>query len=219
MQELWDSGQAWQGKDWQVRGWVRTLRAQKTFAFLEVNDGSCMTGVQVVVNESAEGHQLIADSRITTGCAVSARGKLVESPGGKQGLELQASVLELIGTCSTSREPVMSRHAVDAKADTFIPLLGLAVSELQPQVYAGECSSSDYPLQKKRHSLEFLRSIAHLRPRTNIIGAIMRVRSALAQATHAFFSQHGFLYVHTPIISTADCEGAGEMFQVRAADQ
>jgi aspartyl/asparaginyl-tRNA synthetase len=82
-------------------------------------------------------------------------------------------------------------------------------------ICAGECSSSEYPLQKKRHSLEFLRTIAHLRPRTNIIGAVMRVRSALAQATHAFFSQHGFLYVHTPIISTADCEGAGEMFQVR----
>jgi tRNA synthetases class II (D, K and N) len=84
-------------------------------------------------------------------------------------------------------------------------------------VRAGECSASEYPLQKKRHGLEFLRSIAHLRPRTNVIGAVMRVRSALAQATHAFFSQHGFLYVHTPIISTADCEGAGEMFQARFA--
>lgn len=79
---------------------------------------------------------------------------------------------------------------------------------------AGACDSGTYPLQKKRHGLEFLRGIAHLRGRTNVMGAVMRVRSALAQATHAFFAQHSFLYVHTPIISAADCEGAGEMFQV-----
>jgi asparaginyl-tRNA synthetase len=83
-----------------------------------------------------------------------------------------------------------------------------------PDRCAGSCDSSDYPLQKKRHGLEFLRGIAHLRARSNIIGSIMRVRSALAQATHTFFSQHGFLYIHTPIISASDCEGAGEMFQV-----
>lgn len=77
----------------------------------------------------------------------------------------------------------------------------------------GECDES-YPLQKKRHSLEFLRSIAHLRARTNTIGAISRVRSALAQATHAFFAGEGFTYVHTPLITSSDCEGAGEMFRV-----
>lgn len=82
-------------------------------------------------------------------------------------------------------------------------------------MFAGGCDSSSYPLQKKRHGLDFLRGIAHLRARTNVIGAVMRVRSALAQATHDFFAQSGFLYVHTPIISAADCEGAGEMFQVR----
>lgn len=82
-------------------------------------------------------------------------------------------------------------------------------------MHAGACDSGTYPLQKKRHTLEFLRSIAHLRARTNTISAVARVRSALAQATHNFFSSQGFLYVHTPIISTSDCEGAGEMFQVR----
>jgi asparaginyl-tRNA synthetase len=82
-------------------------------------------------------------------------------------------------------------------------------------VAAGRCDATDYPLQKKRHTLEFLRSIAHLRARTNTIGAMARVRSALAAATHAFFKQHGFLQVHTPVISASDCEGAGEMFQVR----
>lgn len=79
---------------------------------------------------------------------------------------------------------------------------------------AGKSDSTDYPLQKKRHTLEFLRSIAHLRARTNTISAMARVRSALSAATHTFFRQHGFLQVHTPIISASDCEGAGEMFQV-----
>ena len=78
----------------------------------------------------------------------------------------------------------------------------------------GECSADTYPLQKKKHSLEYLRSIAHLRPRTNTIGAVTRVRSALAFATHQFFRDAGFQYIHTPILSAADCEGAGEMFQV-----
>lgn len=78
----------------------------------------------------------------------------------------------------------------------------------------GECDPSTYPLQKKRHTLEFLRSVAHLRPRTNTIGAVMRVRSALSAATHTFFQSYGFHLVHTPLISASDCEGAGEMFQV-----
>lgn len=90
------------------------------------------------------------------------------------------------------------------------------VHECVCYMHAGACDSSTYPLQKKRHTLEFLRSIAHLRARTNTVSAVARVRSALAQATHDFFLQQGFLYVHTPIISTSDCEGAGEMFQVRA---
>eukprot|EP00892_Ulva_mutabilis_P007782 jgi/Ulvmu1/5376/UM022_0171.1 len=162
------------GESIEVRGWVRTVRAQKTFAFLEVNDGSSLAGLQVVVAEDAEGHSLVRDGAITTGCSVAAFGELVESPGGKQAVELKASTLRLIGSCD----------------------------------------SGTYPLQKKRHTLEFLRGIAHLRARTNTISAVARVRSALAQATHDFFCAQGFLYVHTPIISTSDCEGAGEMFQV-----
>ena len=78
----------------------------------------------------------------------------------------------------------------------------------------GECNQDTYPLQKKKHSLEYLRSISHLRPRTNTLGAVTRVRSALAFATHQFFRESGFQYIHTPILSGADCEGAGEMFQV-----
>lgn len=78
----------------------------------------------------------------------------------------------------------------------------------------GGTDSEKYPLQKKRHTLEFLRGIAHLRPRTNTIGAVARVRNALAFATHTFFQQNGFVYVHTPIITASDCEGAGEQFAV-----
>lgn len=79
-------------------------------------------------------------------------------------------------------------------------------------------SDPDYPLQKKRHSVEYLREIAHLRPRTNLFSAIYRVRSVAAQAIHSFFADRGFIYVHTPIITASDCEGAGEMFQVTTLD-
>lgn len=79
-------------------------------------------------------------------------------------------------------------------------------------------STPDYPLQKKRHSVEFLREIAHLRPRTNLFNAVMRVRSVAAFAVHRFFNERGFVYVHTPIITTSDCEGAGEMFRVTTLD-
>lgn len=88
--------------------------------------------------------------------------------------------------------------------------------ELQGQsiIVEGESPAETYPLQKKRHSFEFLREIAHLRPRTNTFGAIARVRNTLSFAVHKFFQENGFIYVHTPIISASDCEGAGEMFQV-----
>ena len=82
----------------------------------------------------------------------------------------------------------------------------------------GECSAQEYPLQKKHHSLEFLRTIAHLRPRTNTIGAVARVRNSLAYATHRFFQGRGFFYIMTPIITGSDCEGAGQMFQVSTLD-
>ena len=82
----------------------------------------------------------------------------------------------------------------------------------------GKCDSETYQLQKKRHTFEFLRTIAHLRPRTNTFGAIARVRNALSIATHQFFQSRGFLYIHTPIITSSDCEGAGKMFQITTLD-
>ena len=79
-------------------------------------------------------------------------------------------------------------------------------------------SDLDYPLQKKKHSFEYLRTVAHLRPRTNTFNAVFRVRSVLSYAIHKFFQEKGFVYVHTPIITGSDCEGAGEMFRVTALD-
>jgi asparaginyl-tRNA synthetase len=156
-----------------IKGWVRTIRDQKAFTFIEINDGSTLSNFQIIANQDLPNYQKIL-SQLSTGTSVSITGIIKESPGDKQHLEMQASEIKVIGTCN-------------------------------PETY---------PLQKKRHSFEFLRTIAHLRPRTNTIGAIARVRNALAYATHSFFQSRGFLYVHTPIITGSDCEGAGEMFRV-----
>mmetsp|Transcript_37573 Transcript_37573/g.49512 ORF Transcript_37573/g.49512 Transcript_37573/m.49512 type:complete len:539 (+) Transcript_37573:88-1704(+) len=155
-----------------VKGWVRTVRSQKKFAFIEVNDGSSMKGLQAIAKAEIESYDQV--SKMTTGCAVSITGKVAESPGKGQKFEIQADKVELIG----------------------------------------ECPGDTYPLQKKRTSMEFLREKAHLRPRTNTIAAVARVRSALAYATHNFFQCQGFQYLQTPLITASDCEGAGEMFRV-----
>ena len=155
-----------------IKGWVRTKRDAKGFSFLEVNDGSCLTNIQVIVDEKTVGLDELKN--INTGAAVSVFGALIASPGKGQKWEVQAAELQLVGT-------------IDAET---------------------------YPLQKKRHSDEFLRAIAHLRPRTNKYGAIFRIRSESAFAIHQFFHERGFVYVHTPILTGSDCEGAGEMFRV-----
>ena len=156
-----------------IEGWVRTKRDAKNVAFFELQDGSCLKGLQVVVDKKSDEICSVIDA-ITTGASVIFTGKLVASPGSAQQVELQADSITLVG---------------DAPAES-------------------------YPLQKKRHSFEFLREIAHLRPRTNTLGAVTRVRSKLSYAVHTFFQEQGFQYIHTPIISASDCEGAGEMFQV-----
>jgi asparaginyl-tRNA synthetase len=169
--------QKWIGQDVAVKGWVRTVRDQKKFTFIEVNDGSSLSNLQVIVDQSLPNYEELM-SKISTGASLAVRGKVVESPGSKQSVEVHAHDVQVIGSC---------------EADS-------------------------YPLQKKRHSFEFLREIAHLRPRTNIIGAVTRVRNALAYATHRFFQERGFIYVHTPIITASDCEGGGQMFQVTTLD-
>ncbi|MDY6783629.1 MAG: asparagine--tRNA ligase [Cyanobacteriota bacterium] len=156
-----------------VQGWVRTKRELKGFAFMEINDGSSMASLQVVVNSDLPDYEQVL-KQITTGASVEVTGTLVPSQGKGQRIELQAATI---------------------------------------QVY-GECDAETYPLQKKRHSFEFLRDIGHLRSRTNTLGAVFRVRNACANAIHQFFQERGFLWVHTPLITASDCEGAGELFTV-----
>ena len=165
------------GSELTVKGWVRTVRNQKTFSFIEINDGSTLSNFQVIANPDIPNYEKLI-SELSTGVSVSITGVLEKSPGDKQDLEMHAKKIEIIG----------------------------------------KCNPEEYPLQKKRHSFEFLRSIAHLRPRTNTIGAVARLRNALAFATHSFFQQNGFLYLNSPIITGSDCEGAGEMFRVSTLD-
>lgn len=160
-----------------VQGWVRTRRDAGSFSFVEINDGSCLAGVQVIAEENLANYAQEV-KKMTTGSSVRVVGELVASPAKGQAVEVRAKQVEVLGWA-------------DAES---------------------------YPLQKKRHSFEFLRSMAHLRPRTNALGAVARVRSALSFAIHRFFHEQGFVQVHTPVITTSDCEGAGEMFTVTALE-
>lgn len=164
------------GKLVTIKGWIRTVRDQGNFAFINLNDGSTLSGMQVILDADTPGYEETIKT-LSTGAAVAASGILVESPGKGQAYELKAEKVVLIGSCS-----------------------------------------QEYPLQKKRHTFEFLRTIAHLRPRTNTLGAVTRVRNALSFATHKFFQERGFYYVHTPILTGSDCEGAGQMFRVTTVD-
>ncbi len=161
----------------EVKGWVRTVRTQKNFTFIEVNDGSTLANLQVIADQNLHNYEAVLN--LTTGSSVRVAGRVEQSPGAKQSVEIHANEVFIIG----------------------------------------HCDAETYPLQKKRHSFEFLRSIAHLRPRTNTIGAVTRVRNTLSYSTHRFFQEKGFFYVHTPIITSSDCEGGGKMFQVTTLDK
>lgn len=158
-----------------VQGWVRTRRDSKDFAFIELNDGSCLRNLQIIAKNTLPNYAAL--QRLTTGASVSVCGALVASQGKGQNWELVAEKIDIVGTADGS-----------------------------------------YPLQKKGHTLEFLREIAHLRPRSNLFSCVFRVRSRLAFAIHKFFQERGFVYVHTPIITGSDCEGAGELFRVTTID-
>jgi asparaginyl-tRNA synthetase len=164
------------GQEIEVQGWVKTCRDSGNLCFIELTDGSCLSGIQVVAEAGMEDFDTAR--HLATGSSISVRGVLVESPAKGQDVEIRALAITLIGPADPAT----------------------------------------YPLQKKRHSFEFLRSISHLRPRTNALGAVTRVRSALSFGIHRFFHERDFFQVHTPIITTSDCEGAGEMFTVTALD-
>ena len=164
------------GTEVEARGWVRTRRGNKHVQFVQLNDGSSVNNIQVVLDMTRFTDEQLKP--VTTGSSVRVTGKLVESMGKGQTSEIQADSLELYGTADPA----------------------------------------SYPLQKKGHTLEFLREIAHLRPRTNFFGSVLRIRSSLAFAIHKFFNERGFYYFHTPLITASDCEGAGAMFQVTTLD-
>jgi asparaginyl-tRNA synthetase len=174
IKEIFQTGQPDQSVT--VQGWVRTKRELKEFTFLEVNDGSSLANLQVILEPTLPDYDTVLKT-ISTGTAIAVLGNLVPSPGKGQNIELKAAEITLYGDCP-----------------------------------------AEYPLQKKRHSFEFLRTIAHLRARTNTLGAVMRVRNACATAIHTFFQERGFIWVHTPIITANDCEGAGELFTVTSLD-
>ena len=160
------------GSEVDVKGWVRTRRGNKNVQFVALNDGSTINCLQLVFDLSKFSEESLKP--VTTGSSIHVQGKLVESQGKGQSVEVQADELQIYGTADPA----------------------------------------EYPLQKKGCSMEFLRGIAHLRPRTNTFGAVLRIRHALAFAIHKFFNDKGFYYFHTPLITESDCEGAGAMFQV-----
>ena len=160
------------GAEINIKGWVRTRRGNKNVSFIALNDGSTINNIQIVVDMAKFDEDALKP--ITTGACINVNGKLVESMGQGQTVEVQADEIEIYGTADPEK----------------------------------------YPLQKKGHTLEYLREIAHLRPRTNTFGAIFRIRHNMAIAVHTFFHERGFFYFHTPLITASDCEGAGQMFQV-----
>jgi len=176
VRELYDDPRRFAGAEITVRGWVRTIRDMKAFGFVELNDGSCFKGVQVVIGEDRlDNFKEIVRQNVGAALVVTGEFKLTEEA--RQPFEISASNAAIEGE-----------------------------------------SAPEYPLQKKRHSPEFLRTIAHLRPRTNLFSAVFRIRSVAAHAIHCFFQERGFVYVHTPVITCSDAEGAGEMFTVTTLD-
>jgi len=174
--ELYQNPGKYENQMVHLAGWIRNLRDQKQFGFIDFNDGSFFKNVQIVIEQnSIRNYDEVV--HFGNGSSILVTGELVLTPSGKQSFEIKANTIVLEGSCPP-----------------------------------------EYPLQPKRHTAEYLRTIAHLRPRTNLYSAVFRVRSVAAFAIHKFFQDRSFVYVHTPIISTSDCEGAGEMFRVTSLD-
>ncbi len=176
IRHIYEDMAAYDGKTVVLGGWARNLRDSKAFGFIDLNDGSCFKGVQVVFEREKIGnYDEIAGQNV--GASLVVTGKVELTPGAKQPFEIKADAIAVEGG-----------------------------------------STPDYPIQPKRHSPEFLREQAYLRPRTNLFSAVFRVRSEVAYAIHTFFHERGFVYVHTPIVTASDCEGAGEMFRITTLD-
>lgn len=171
VRKLYENTNTYDGKEVTVGGWIRSVRNSKTFGFMDLNDGTCFNGVQVIFDDKLNNFEQV--EKLNTGSSVLVSGTLVLTPEMRQPFEIHAKNIEILSSTDES-----------------------------------------YPLQKKRHSVEFLREIAYLRPRTNLFNAVFRVRSETAYAIHQFFHERGFVYVHTPIITGADCEGGSDVFRV-----
>ena len=175
LRELQINTENYLGKEVELNGWVKKIRDQKSFGFIEFNDGTFFKGMQVVFDETLENFEEV--SKLTIYSSIKVIGEVVSSPAKGQSFEIKAKKISIY-----------------------------------------DKASIENPLQNKRHGFDFLRTIAHLRPRTNTFSAVFRVRSLLAFAIHDFFNKNGFIWAHTPIITASDCEGAGEMFQVSTLD-
>ena len=170
IKQLFASPETYVNKKVTVCGWVRTARASKSIIFIELNDGTCLKNIQLIIEESENAFET-AKTSLAVGTALCVTGKVVESE--RNGYEMIENQITVLGECP-----------------------------------------SDFPLQKKHHTLEYLRTIPHLRPRTRFFEAMFAVRNELSYAIHKYFHEHGYKYVHTPILTGSDCEGAGEMFRV-----
>ncbi len=175
VREIYSNSEEYFDKEVFVEGWIRKLRSSKAFGFIELNDGTFFSSIQIVFNNEMPNFDEIEKLHLSS--SIKVKGTLIATPDAKQAFEIQAKEILVEGL-----------------------------------------STADYPLQKKRHTFEYLRTIAHLRPRSNTFNAVFRVRSVLSYAVHKFFHERGFVYVHTPIITSSDAEGAGEMFRVTSLD-
>ena len=173
--KLQNEFKSFENKEVLLQGWIRTNRNQKEFGFINLNDGSTVSNLQVVYDKTLNNFEDVSKYRV--GCALSVYGIVVLTPQMQQPFELKATKIILEGDCP-----------------------------------------ENYPIQPKRHTKEFLREQAHLRSRTNLFNATFKIRSLLAYAIHNFFREKDFLYVHTPLITANDAEGAGEVFQVTTLD-
>ena len=174
LREIYQDKEKYLNQDINPEGWIKTARTGKNISFISLTDGSSFKPLQVVLDQDTKMDDQV---KLNISSSLKVQGRLVESQGKGQDVELKAESLEILGE-----------------------------------------SDPSYPLQKKRHSAEYLRTIAHLRPRANLFQAVFRVRSLLAFAVHKFFQERGFVYAQTPLITGSDAEGAGEMFRVTTLD-
>ena len=172
---LYENFKDYDNKEILICGWVRSIRSNNNIGFIELNDGSMLKNIQIVIENNLENYSEVCSSPISS--TISVKGKVILTSENKQPFEIKALNIFIEGK-----------------------------------------SNQDYPLQKKKHTFEYLRTIGHLRPRTNTFLSVFRIRSVISYAIHSYFKEQGYEYIHSPIITTSDCEGAGEMFKVTTLD-